>query len=87
MILPDALHGARTLRRLRDRGVTVRKTIDVIIGTHCVEHGCALVHGDRDFLPTQGHPGLPAVGADHQITSSSREVVSPYRRKAGCFRP
>jgi hypothetical protein len=40
---------ADNYRMLRSRGVTVRKTIDVIIGTFCAENGLQLVHCDRDF--------------------------------------
>ena len=36
-------------RRLRERGITIRKTIDVIIGTFCAEHDIALIHNDKDF--------------------------------------
>ncbi|WP_029008946.1 type II toxin-antitoxin system VapC family toxin [Azospirillum halopraeferens] len=52
------VRAARNYRALRERGVTVRKTIDVIIGTYCIENGCALLHDDRDFLPMQEHLGL-----------------------------
>ena len=40
---------AANYRRLREKGVTIRKTIDVLIGTFCVEHDIALLHHDRDF--------------------------------------
>lgn len=46
---------SRTLRRL---GVTVRKTIDLVIGTFCLERGYALLHADRDFAPMATHLGL-----------------------------
>ena len=36
-------------RALREAGVTIRKTIDVIIGTFCAEHAIRLIHNDRDF--------------------------------------
>ena len=45
-------------RRLRKRGVTVRKTIDVLIGAYCIRHGHALLHADRDFDPMVQHLGL-----------------------------
>lgn len=41
--------GADNYRLLRNRGITIRKTIDVIIATFCVESGFQLVHFDRDF--------------------------------------
>ena len=40
---------ARNYRRLRARGRTVRKTIDCLIATFCLEHSHALLHCDRDF--------------------------------------
>lgn len=40
---------ASNYRRLRERGITVRKTIDVIIATFCVEHDLELIQSDRDF--------------------------------------
>jgi predicted nucleic acid-binding protein len=43
---------------LRRKGVTMRKTIDMIIGTHCIEQNCALLHSDRDFDPMVEHLGL-----------------------------
>jgi hypothetical protein len=49
---------ARNYRVLRDRGVTPRKTIDVIIGTFCIEAGHQLLHADRDFDPMVEHLGL-----------------------------
>jgi predicted nucleic acid-binding protein len=41
--------GAENYRLLRTKGITIRKTIDVIIATFCVESGFQLVHYDRDF--------------------------------------
>lgn len=49
---------ARNFRVLRGRGFTVRKTIDIIVGTFCVEHGHTLLHDDRDFGPMATHLGL-----------------------------
>ena len=56
-----APRAARNYRRLRELGVTVRKTADIIIGTFCIEHGHALLHEDRDFDPMQKHLGLEVV--------------------------
>ena len=39
-------------------GVTVRKTIDVIIATFCIRNGHVLLHADRDFEPMTEHLGL-----------------------------
>jgi predicted nucleic acid-binding protein len=49
---------ARNYRRLRELGITVRKTADIVIGTFCIEHRHALLHDDRDFAPMQEHLGL-----------------------------
>jgi predicted nucleic acid-binding protein len=38
--------------------VTVRKTIDVLIGTYCIQHGHELLHADRDFDSMHRHLGL-----------------------------
>jgi predicted nucleic acid-binding protein len=49
---------AANYRLLRARGVTVRKTINVLIGTFCAEHGLQLVHCDSDFDLMASHIGL-----------------------------
>ena len=53
-----ALASARNYRALRARGVTVRKTIDMLIATWCMEHRHTLLHSDRDFEPIREHLGL-----------------------------
>ena len=53
-----AIEGARNFRRLRKMGVTVPKTIDVVIATFCLENGHTLLHADRDFDPIEKHLGL-----------------------------
>lgn len=45
-------------RLLRAKGLTIRKTIDVIIGTFCAANGVRLVHHDRDFTLMARHIGL-----------------------------
>jgi predicted nucleic acid-binding protein len=55
-----APRAARNYRRLRDMGITVRKTNNIIIGTFCIERGCSLLHDDRDFAPMEEHLGLVA---------------------------
>ena len=49
---------ARHYRVLRARGITIRKTADLIIGAYCIEHGHFLLHDDRDFEPMREHLGL-----------------------------
>lgn len=56
-----ALQAARNYRFLRGLGITVRKTIDVIIATYCIENGYLLLHNDRDFFPFVEHLGLTAL--------------------------
>ncbi len=58
-----AVAAARNYRLLRERGVTIRKTIDLIIGTFCIEEGHGLLHQDRDFDPMRDHLGLRVVSA------------------------
>jgi len=61
-----ALASARNFRALRARGVTVRKTIDCIIATHCIRQGHTLLHRDRDFDPFERHLGLRVVHPNTQ---------------------
>ena len=53
-----APRAARNYRKLRELGVTVRKTADIIIGTFCIEHRHTLLHDNRDFAPMVEHLGL-----------------------------
>jgi predicted nucleic acid-binding protein len=53
-----AIQAARNFRALRKRGVTVRKTIDTVIATRCIESGFDLLHSDRDFDAFEEHLGL-----------------------------
>ena len=55
-----AIQAARNFRALRKLGVTVRKTIDTVIATRCIESGYDLLHSDRDFDPFVQHLGLRA---------------------------
>lgn len=56
-----AISAAQNYRTLRRLGVTVRKTIDVLIATWCIEFGQPLLYSDRDFDPCVEHLGLPTV--------------------------
>ena len=53
-----AIASARNYRTLRAMGITPRKTIDVLIGTFCIENDHRLLHADRDFGPMSEHLGL-----------------------------
>ncbi len=53
-----ALKAAENYRALRARGISVRKTIDTLIATHCIENRSSLLYSDRDFDPFVEHLGL-----------------------------
>ena len=53
-----APRAARNYRRLRELGITIRKTADIIIGTFCIERRHSLLHDDSDFAPMEEHLGL-----------------------------
>ena len=53
-----ALQAAKNFRALRAMGFTVRRTIDTIIATKCIESGYSLLPADRDFDPFAAHLGL-----------------------------
>ena len=54
----NAVASIGNYRTLRAAGITVRKTIDMLIATFCIENGHMLLHADRDFLPMERHLGL-----------------------------
>jgi predicted nucleic acid-binding protein len=56
-----AVKGAENYRFLRRKGVTVRKTIDVMIGTFCIHHNLTLLHDDQDFGPLVKHLKLKTI--------------------------
>jgi len=56
-----AIKSALNYRFLRRNGVTVRKTIDVMIGTFCIHHQCSLLHDDRDFDPMEKYLKLKII--------------------------
>ena len=56
-----AVQAAKNFRTLRRLGVTVRKTIDTVIATRCIESRYDLLHSDRDFDPFAQHLGLRVV--------------------------
>ncbi|QYZ66190.1 MAG: twitching motility protein PilT [Gammaproteobacteria bacterium (ex Lamellibrachia satsuma)] len=53
-----AVRSADNFRFLRKRGVTVRKTIDVMIATYCINNNLPLLHSDKDFEPFHLHLNL-----------------------------
>ena len=54
----QALRSADNFRALRKKGITVRKTADVIIATFCIEQKLPLLFSDKDFKPFVEHLGL-----------------------------
>ena len=53
-----AIQAAKNFRILRAHGITIRKTIDTIIATRCIESGYTLLYSDRDFDPFVQYLGL-----------------------------
>ena len=53
-----AIAAADNYRTLRHRGITARKTIDMIIGAYCLVHRLQLLHADRDFDVLEKELGL-----------------------------
>jgi predicted nucleic acid-binding protein len=53
-----AIQAAKNFRVLRALGITVRKTIDTVIATRCIESRLSLLYSDRDFDPFVEHLGL-----------------------------
>lgn len=61
MGLENAIKSAENYRLLRKRGITIRKTADVIIATYCITENHALLFSDRDFIPFVEELGLQEV--------------------------
>jgi hypothetical protein len=55
------VQAVRNYRTMRTSGITVRKTIDLIIGTFYIQRGHQLLHDDRDFDPMERLLGLSVV--------------------------
>lgn len=53
-----AVKASRNYRTLRAMGISIRKTIDTLIATRCIEDGLTLLHADSDFVPFSEHLGL-----------------------------
>jgi predicted nucleic acid-binding protein len=62
-----AIEAASNYRFLRTKGVTIRKSIDCLIATFCIQHGYQLLHHDSDFDPFAAYLNLkildPFIGA------------------------
>jgi len=44
-----AIKAASNFRFLRSKGITIRKTVDMLIGSWCIKHDVELLHNDKDF--------------------------------------
>ena len=53
-----AIKSADNFRALRTRGITIRKTVDIIIASFCIERKIPLLFSDKDFKPFIKHLGL-----------------------------
>ncbi len=60
-----AYRAAGRYRELRKAGITVRRTVDVIIGSFCIDEGLPLLFSDRDFLPMVDLLGLERALDEH----------------------
>lgn len=56
-----AVQSARNYRFLREKGITVRKTMDALIATFCMENDHQLLHNDSDFDGYEKHLGLRVI--------------------------
>lgn len=56
-----AIAAAKNYRLLRASGITIRKTIDCLIATYCIQNKYALLHNDRDFDAFEQELGLLVV--------------------------
>ena len=52
---------ADNYRILRKKGITIRKTADVIIASFCIDNKIPLLFSDRDFMPFVTHLNLLSV--------------------------
>jgi predicted nucleic acid-binding protein len=60
-----AVLAAQNFRLLRSKGITIRGSIDLLIGTWCIENRVPLLHNDRDFAAMEQHLGLTSMS--HKI--------------------
>lgn len=62
---------AELYRRLRHRGITIRKPVDCMIAAVTIRHDVMLLHNDRDFDPIEKHCGLKVVKVIRKPTRGS----------------
>ena len=64
---------ADNYRALREKGITIRRTTDVIIATFCIENKLPLLFADRDFIPFVEKLGLKSA-LDQVLTRRDRRI-------------
>ena len=69
-----AIQAAENYRTLRKKGITIRKTIDTIIATYCIEKNAELLFTDRDFIPFVKHLGLKSALKIQQTGSNNEQL-------------
>jgi len=55
---------ADNYRTLRKKGITIRKTTDIIIATFCIDNKLPLLYSDRDFAPFTKYLNLISVSEE-----------------------
>jgi len=58
MYYPVFLRSADIFRKLRRKGITVRKSLDCMIASVAIENNALLLHNDKDFQPIEKHCSL-----------------------------
>ncbi len=58
-----AIAASKNYRILRKKGITLKKTIDMVIATFCIENKIRLLHNDKDFMPLQKFAGLDTIAS------------------------
>lgn len=76
-----AAQAAANHRALRGRGVTVRRTMDLLIGTFCIERGHALLHSDRDSDGMERFLGLAVVRCSEALLPHVRQPARAAKRR------
>jgi len=66
-----AINSAQNYRTLRKEGITVRKTIDIVIGTFCILKDLYLLHNDHDFTPMVDYLSLKIITPDYSENTFS----------------
>lgn len=57
----SAIRIADHYRKLRKKGITIRKTIDMMIAVWCMEQDVTLLHDDKDYTLISDHLSLKTV--------------------------